>query len=119
MESDIFGYEIDGHLCKQCICRLNAIAEEFGISMNLLVKRAELLGIVKQATAKFYFINVGKNGWRGNDSKEPSRILPEDPTLFEQLVYRAVNEEEISIQRGAELLKKSFSDAPICLSDAC
>lgn len=31
LESDIFGYEIDGHLCKQCICRLNAIAEEFGI----------------------------------------------------------------------------------------
>ena len=87
-----------------------AIAKEYGISMNLLVKRAELLGIVKQATAKDYFINAGRKGWRGADSKEPSRIQPENPTLFEQLVYRAVNEEEISIQRGAELLKKSFSD---------
>ena len=28
--------------------------------------------------------------------------------LFEQLVYRAVNEEDISVQRGAELLKTSY-----------
>ena len=28
--------------------------------------------------------------------------------MFEQLVYRAVNEDEISVQRGAELLKVSF-----------
>ncbi|MBR2760267.1 MAG: hypothetical protein IKD66_03760 [Solobacterium sp.] len=28
--------------------------------------------------------------------------------LFEQLVYRAVNEEDISVQRGAELLRVPY-----------
>ncbi len=38
------------------------------------------------------------------------RIERETPVLFEQLVYRAVNEEDISVQRGAELLKVPFSN---------
>lgn len=45
---------------------------------------------------------------------EPTRIAPETPTLFKQLVYRAVNEEEISIQRGAELLEVPFSEVAKC-----
>lgn len=41
---------------------------------------------------------------------EPSRIEPEKPSLFEQLVFRAVSEGEISIQRGAELLKMPYQE---------
>jgi len=49
-----------------------------------------------------------KPGWRKN---EPSRIEKEVSTLFEQLVYRAINENEISMQRGAELLKIPYDEA--------
>ena len=35
--------------------------------------------------------------------------------MFSLLVYRAVSEEEISIQKGAELLRQSYADvASIC-----
>ena len=44
-------------------------------------------------------------GWRSN---EPSRIKGECPLLFQQLVLRAIGEEEINIQRGAELLRRSY-----------
>ncbi len=83
------------------------VAVEYGISMMLLVKRAEISGIITASVAKDFYIKASKAGWR---TSEPSRIEKEKPVLFEQLVYRAVNEEEISIQRGAELLKASFND---------
>ncbi|MGI6113718.1 MAG: helix-turn-helix domain-containing protein [Mahellales bacterium] len=83
------------------------VAQEYGISMYLLVKRAELLGIISANLAKKFYISASSAGWRKN---EPVRIENERPTLFEQLVYRAVNENEISMQRGAELLKVPYDE---------
>ena len=83
------------------------VAIEYGISMMLLAKRAELTHIITGPAAKDFYIKASKAGWRNN---EPSRIEKESPALFKQLVYRAVNEEEISVQRGAELLRVSFND---------
>ena len=82
------------------------VAIEYGISMMLLAKRAELCHIISSAVAKDFFVNASIHHWRTN---EPSRIEAEIPTLFEQLVCRAVNEEEISLQRGAELLRIPYS----------
>ena len=81
------------------------VAKEYGISMMLLVKRAELCGVISQTVAKNFFFFFSQAGWR---TAEPSRIGIERPMLFEQLVYRAVNEEDISVQRGAELLKVPY-----------
>lgn len=82
-----------------------SVAKEYGISMMMLVKRAELCGIITPSAAKKFYIKASKAGWR---TAEPSRIKKEESTLFQQLVYRAVNENEISIQRGAELLNTSY-----------
>lgn len=83
------------------------VAREYGISMMLLTKRAEVCHIITEDAAKSFYIAAGQAGWRTN---EPSRISEERPTLFEQLVYRAVTEEEISLQRGAELLGISYNE---------
>ncbi len=83
------------------------VAVEYGISMMLLVTRARLCGILSSAVATNFYICASRAGWR---TSEPSRIKPEHPLLFEQLVYRAVNEGEISIQRGAELLHRPYAD---------
>ena len=82
------------------------VAKEYGISMFLLVKRAELCKVISPARAKDFYIKASQAGWR---TAEPSRIDKEEPMLFKQLVYRAVNEKDISIQRGAELLKVPYS----------
>ena len=82
------------------------VAIEYGISMMLLVKRAEISRIISTAVAKDFYIKASQFGWR---TAEPSRIEREKTLLFEQLVYRAVNEEEISVQRGAELLKVPYN----------
>lgn len=94
--------------------RRNSIAKdmiiaaiEYGISMMLLVTRAKLCKVVPERVAKDFYIQASSHGWR---TKEPSRIEPEIPSLFEQLVYRAVSENDISMQRGAELLKIPYDE---------
>lgn len=83
------------------------VAQEYGISMFLLVKRAQLSDIITASSEKAFYITASSKGWRKN---EPTRIEKESPNLFEQLVYRAVNENEISMQKGAELLKIRYDD---------
>jgi Zn-dependent peptidase ImmA (M78 family)/transcriptional regulator with XRE-family HTH domain len=80
-------------------------AEEFGISMICLAYRARELKIVSEDAYRKFMMTASKLGWRKN---EPSRIGQELSNLFMQLVYRAVAEEEINIQRGAELLNVPY-----------
>lgn len=79
---------------------------EYGISMYLLVTRANICRIVNENVAKDFYIKAAKAGWKKH---EPSRIEKEEPILFMQLVFRAVSENEISVQKGAELLKMPYS----------
>ena len=81
------------------------ICKEYGISMYMLVKRASLCGIINAQIEKSFYIRANKKGWH---TDEPIRIGREEPMLFNQLVFRAVCENEISVQKGAELLKKSY-----------
>lgn len=86
---------------------MEIVAREYGVSMMLLAKRANTCGIVGDSAYKRFCILASKAGWR---TSEPSRIEPERPELFEQLVYRAVTEYDLSIQRGAELLGRTFDE---------
>lgn len=92
------------------------VAKEYGISMMLLAKRSEIVKIITASVARSFYIKASQFGWR---TAEPARIAAEHPFLFEQLVYRAVSEQEISVQRGAELLKRSFDEivSMCCLNE--
>ena len=82
------------------------VCEEYGISMYLLVKRAAQAHIMSSSLEKEFNIKANKANWRKH---EPSRVRrPEEPLLFRQLVLRAINEEGVSIQKGAELLKVPY-----------
>lgn len=85
---------------------MTLICREYGISMYLLVKRAALCGIITSSTEKDFYIKAGQAGWKKN---EPIRSEAEVPFLFELLVFRAVSENEITVQKGAELLKQSYN----------
>lgn len=86
---------------------LYMVCEEYGVAMSLLVMRARKCNIISESVCRNYFISLNKNGGRKN---EPSRIPKEKTSLFPQLVYRAINENEITIQKGAELLRMSFDE---------
>lgn len=86
---------------------MEMVAREYGVSMMLLSKRANLAGIVSDSAYRSFCIAASKKGWR---TEEPSRIDTEKPELFKQLVYRAVCEDDMSVLRGAELLGVSFDE---------
>lgn len=94
---------------------ITLICREYGISMYLLAKRANLCGIISDHAAQEIYIKAGQAGWRKN---KPSLIEREEPLLFMQRAFRAVAEKEISIQKGAEILQKSYSYvASQCFAD--
>ncbi|MCF0144679.1 MAG: ImmA/IrrE family metallo-endopeptidase [Firmicutes bacterium] len=84
-----------------------SVCREYGISMYMLVMRANILNIINDTAAKTFYINANKAGWRKG---EPHRISAEEPRLFNQLVYRAVCENMITVQKGAEILKVPYKD---------
>ena len=105
-EKDLFR-EIGQHKAK-LTKDLALVCEEYGISMYLLVKRAAQVGIISASLEKEFYIRANKSNWRID---EPERVKKtEKPMLLSQLVYRAINEEGLSIQRGAELLKLPISE---------
>ena len=83
------------------------VAQEYGISMWLLAKRAQLSHIIRKDAEQHFYVKASESGWRKN---EPTRIQKERPLLLKQFVYRAIAEGDISIQRGAELLNKSYDE---------
>ena len=83
---------------------LNIVGEEYGISPSLIVKRAEICHVLSKERAKRIYQVLAQKGWFSG--KQPERINREKSELFEQLVFRAVSDDEISIQKGGELLNK-------------
>ena len=56
---------------------------------------------------------ASSRGWK---TQEPIRIKQERTTLFEQLVFRAVSEGEISIQQGGRIVKDTLRLRAFALS---
>lgn len=86
---------------------LELVCKDYGISALLLVYRLEQALIISSTVAQGFFKKASKAHWRTN---EPSRIAKTQPTLFCRLVYRAINEEDVSITRGAELLRLPYAE---------
>lgn len=86
---------------------LKITSEEYGISVQCLAYRARELKIINEGAYREFNILISRLGWRVS---EPSRIKGEVSNLFRQFVYRAIAEGEISIQKGAELLRVTFDD---------
>lgn len=76
------------------------VCREYGISLKLLVKRAVQCAVLSAAAGKAFCSKSG-SAFR---LAEPCSDLIEKPQLFEQLTYRAINQDEISLQKGVELL---------------
>ena len=85
---------------------LENIGAEFGVSAQLAVKRAAVVGAISKFVEAQLFKNISSLGWR---KQEPSRVPQEESILLEEFVQNALRAGEISVSRGAELLGVSLA----------
>jgi Zn-dependent peptidase ImmA (M78 family)/DNA-binding XRE family transcriptional regulator len=92
---------------KISVLELVKLKEIYGISIQAIMMRAHLLGIVSDATYKKFWAMVNAKGWK---RKEPGEYPGmERANRFEQLVHRAAAEELITLSKAAELLNLPLS----------
>lgn len=90
------------------LMELGNIKKQYGISMQAIVMRANACGIVGDKYKKEFFDLFESNGWR---SDEPINYNNnEESGRFEQLIYRALAEELISISKAAALMNLSIQE---------
>jgi Zn-dependent peptidase ImmA (M78 family) len=65
------------------------LKKHFGVSMQALVYRARDLQIISENTMRNLFISFGRYGWR---KQEPEALPLEEPTLWRQMITRALSE---------------------------
>ena len=87
---------------------LEEIKQLYGISMQAIVKRAHMLGIVSDFYYRNFQVMINQKGWK---KKEPVEYEGREEAIrFKQLLHYAVSEEIITLSRGAELANMSLSD---------
>ena len=78
------------------------IQQEYGIASSAIVMRARQTGIITQETYTLTIKWMSKNGLLKG---EKDGIIPEETNLLKLLTLRAVDEEQISISKAAEILE--------------
>lgn len=96
---------------------LRYIQREYGISMAAIVKRAEQINIITKGVYENTMKWMSANGLRAD---EHSGIIKEQTQLLEQIISRAVAEDEIGISKAAELLEMPLPEVrSLCYGGAC
>ncbi|MBP5787456.1 MAG: ImmA/IrrE family metallo-endopeptidase [Kiritimatiellae bacterium] len=98
--------EVWGRFRRRCPSdgELLIMKNMFGASMSSIVMRAVQLGFLSESQKKGYFISHPRN-WQepGDDSAE----FREKPSLFRSRVFGLLQEERITLTKGAALLAES------------
>jgi Zn-dependent peptidase ImmA (M78 family)/DNA-binding XRE family transcriptional regulator len=83
------------------IQELIALKQQYGISIQALIMRLADLGIINAYYKKQLFFYINQNGWK---VEEPGHFAgTESSNRFDLLLYRALAEELISINKAADL----------------
>src|SRR5690606_31687560 len=83
------------------INELGNIKKQYGISMQAIVLRANVCGVINDNFTRQFFVMMKQNGWRIDEPVDYEGY--EKSGRFDQLVYRALSEELISISKAAAL----------------
>ncbi len=85
---------------------LKEIKQIYGISIQAIVKRAHMLGIVSDFFYRNFQVMLNRKGWK---KKEPIDYEGREEAIrFKQLLHYGVSEEIITLSRGAELANMSI-----------
>lgn len=100
--------ELGAHRSKLSILELGNIKKQYGISMQAIVMRARACGIINDNYTKQFFFFMKQMSWRVDEPTDYQGA--EESNRFEQLLFRALVEEQISMSKAASLSNQSLAE---------
>lgn len=100
--------ELGEHRNKLSTLELANIKKQYGISMQAIVMRAKDCGIINEHYTKQFFFIFKQMNWRVDEPYDYAGI--EESNRFEQLLFRALIEEQISMSKAASLNNQSLAE---------
>jgi Zn-dependent peptidase ImmA (M78 family) len=101
MPEEIFRQRFGGRRSSLTVNELADIKADYGISIGAILARALQLGLVTEALYKTFCIEFRRRGWHKDEPGEYIGI--ERSNRFEQLLYRAVATDAVSMTKAANL----------------
>jgi Zn-dependent peptidase ImmA (M78 family) len=108
MPEETIKAELGEHRNKLSITELGNIKKQYGISMQAVVMRAKDCGIINEHYTKQFFFLIKQMNWKVDEPVEYEGV--EESNRFEQLLFRALIEDQISMSKAASLNNKSLAD---------
>ncbi|MCB0410668.1 MAG: ImmA/IrrE family metallo-endopeptidase [Flavobacteriales bacterium] len=100
--------ELGEHRNKLSINELGNIKKQYGISMQAVVMRAKDCGIINEHYTKQFFFIIRQMNWKVDEPVEYNGA--EESNRFEQLLFRALIEDQISMSKAASLSNQSLAE---------
>lgn len=88
---------------KLSLKELGNIKRQYGISIQAIAMRAQACGIVTEGYMRQFWFMMNHNGWRTDEPPSYNYTGQEGSCRFDQLLYRALVEEQISMSKAAAL----------------
>lgn len=102
------------HRSRVLIDELIFAKEEWGLSVQAIMRRLMDLGVVSESYYSGFCRMMNVRGWA---KSEPGRVTQESAYRMKHLVYHALAEELITPSRAAELLKVSLAEIESVLAN--
>jgi Zn-dependent peptidase ImmA (M78 family)/DNA-binding XRE family transcriptional regulator len=100
--------ELGEHRNKLSINELGNIKKQYGISMQAVVMRAKDCEIINDHYTKQFFLIIRQMNWKVDEPVEYNGA--EESNRFEQLLFRALIEDQISMSKAASLNNQPLAD---------
>lgn len=100
--------ELGPHRNKLSTSELGNIKKQYGISLQAIVMRARDCGIINEHYTKQFFFFMRQMNWRVDEPVEYKGV--EESNRFEQLLFRALIEDQISMSKAASLSNQSLAE---------
>jgi len=100
--------ELGEHRNKLSSLELGNIKKQYGISMQAIVMRAKDCNIINDHYTKQFFFFIKQMNWKVDEPVEYKGA--EESNRFEQLLFRALIEDQISMSKAASLSNQSLAE---------
>jgi len=100
--------ELGEHRNKLSTLELANIKKQYGISMQAIVMRAKDCHIINEHYTKQFFFIFKQMNWKVDEPYDYAGV--EESNRFEQLLFRALIEDQISISKAASLNNQTLAD---------